>query len=99
MSITRCFSIIVFVCSITAGVFVQAQKVELPNCVGWSLGKSGAHIMARGINFRETSATSVFLLTKVSGVRINSLGDYIFLMFRPIHPPRPRLIHTTRPRP
>jgi len=80
MSITRCFSIIIFVCSIAASLLAQAptvEKVEPPN---WWAGHSvnPVRVIVRGENFREASVTSASPQLKVADVRINSRGDYVF---------------------
>jgi glycosidase len=80
MSIIRCFSIILVVCGFVAGVFAQAptvEKVEPPN---WWAGHSvnPVRVMVRGENLRDASVTSASSQLKVSDVRVNSRGDYVF---------------------
>jgi len=80
MSITRCFSIIVFACSIAAGVFAQApavEKVEPPN---WWAGHSinPVRVTVRGENLQDASVGSEISDLKISNVKVNSRGDYIF---------------------
>lgn len=80
MSIKRCVSIIVFVCSMVASLLAQAptvEKVEPPN---WWAGHSvnPVRIMVRGQNLKGASVGSAIAGLKISNLKVNPSGDYIF---------------------
>ena len=80
MSFICCFRIILFGCGLAVSLLAQAPKVEKVEPPNWWAGHSvnPVRVMVRGEGFLGTSVTSASPRLKVSDVRVNSRGDYVF---------------------